>query len=197
MEVSPGSSSKVFPRFSQPGPGSSQAAPSQVPAAPRQLPGSSQPDPGSSRQLPGRSRQLPEGLPGSSLTVSHSARLSQTSLPGRFSRRSWAPRRSCKHPGVPRQLSGNSWQLPGSSRQLSDESHIKNGHHESHIKHDHPLACDLWDCSNLVFLSSCIAMSFLSKRFIQTFPPGVTVDVSFLLLHLFRALHEGTLVSTW
>ena len=77
------------------------------------------------------------------------------------------------------------------------ESHIKNGHHESHIKHDHPLACDLWDCSNLVLLSSCLAMSFLSKRFIQTFPPGVPVDVSFLLLHLFRALHEGTLVSTW
>ena len=39
-------------------------------------------------------------------------------------------------------------------------------------------------------------MSFLSKRFIQTFPPGVPVDVSFLLLHLFRALHEGTLVDT-
>ena len=74
------------------------------------------------------------------------------------------------------------------------ESHIKNGHHESHIKHDHPLACDLWDCSNLVLLSSCLAMSFLSKRFIQTFPPGVPVDVSFLSLHLFRALHEGTLV---
>ena len=87
---------EVLPRFSRPGPGSSQAAPSQVPAAPRQLPGSSQPDPGSSRQLPGRSRQLPEGLPGSSLTVSHSARLSQTSLPGRFPRRSWVPRRSCK-----------------------------------------------------------------------------------------------------
>ena len=52
-------------------------------------------------------------------------------------------------------------------------------------------------CSNLVLLSSCLAMSFLSKRFIQTFPPGVPVDVSFLLLHLFRALHEGTLVSTW
>ena len=76
------------------------------------------------------------------------------------------------------------------------ESHIKNGHHESHIKHDHPLACDLWDCSNVVLLSSCLARSFLSKRFIQTFPPGVPVDVSFLLLHLFRALHEGTLVRT-
>ena len=37
-------------------------------------------------------------------------------------------------------------------------------------------------------------MSFLSKRFIQTFPPGVPVGVSFLLLHLLRALHEGTLV---
>ena len=77
------------------------------------------------------------------------------------------------------------------------EKHIRNGHHESHIKHDHPLACDLWDCSNVVLLSSCLAKSFLSKRFIQTFPPGVPVDVSFLLLHLFRALHEGTLVSTW
>ena len=74
------------------------------------------------------------------------------------------------------------------------EKHIKNGHHESHIKHDHPLACDLWDCANVVLLSSCLARSFLSKRFIQTFPPGVPVDVSFLLLHLFRALHEGTLV---
>ena len=76
------------------------------------------------------------------------------------------------------------------------EKHIRNGHHESHIKHDHPLACDLWDCSNVVLLSSCLARSFLSKRFIQTFPPGVPVDVSFLSLHLFRALHEGTRVCT-
>ena len=50
----------------------------------------------SARQVPGKSRQLPEGLPGSSLTVSHNARLSQSSLPGRFPRRLWAPRRSCK-----------------------------------------------------------------------------------------------------
>ena len=69
--------------------------------------------------------------------------------------------------------------------------------HESHIKHDDPLACDLWGCSNVVLLPSCLAMSFLSKRFIQRFPTGVPVDVSFLSLHLFRALHEGTLIGTW
>ena len=143
----------------------------------------------------GRSIQevLPRFFQGSPKRVSYSAR----QVPGSSQAAPGSSRKVFRGVPVPfreslRSLSGG---ILGSS-QANHESHIKNGHHESHIKHDHPLACDLWDCYNLVLLSSCLAMSFLSKRFIQTFPPSVPVDVSFLLLHLFRALHEGTLLCT-